>query len=234
MPRRPRRARDAVSGAGADADATPDPEALEAARKLFAGPCDFVAGAAKVEGLPAPRLPEVAFAGRSNVGKSSLINALTGRRALARTSQTPGRTQQINFFDLGGRLMLADLPGYGYNQAGKAAARRWSRLIELYLKGRRRLRRVLVLVDARRGIGPADRAVMDGLDEAAVSYQVVLTKIDQLAAAAALALAANTAAEIARRPAAHPEVLATSAREGIGIAVLRAALAALALPPESR
>lgn len=218
---------------GAAGEGGLDPDAVEAARKLFVGPCAFVAGAAKAEGLPPATLPEVAFAGRSNVGKSSLINALTGRRMLARTSQTPGRTQQINFFDLGGRLMLVDLPGYGYHQAGKSAARRWNRLTELYLKGRQKLRRVLVLVDARRGIGPSDRAVMDALDLAAVSYQVVLTKLDQIPAAEVDERAAATAAEIAHRPAAHPEVAVTSSRKGSGIEALRAALAALALPRKS-
>lgn len=211
-------------------DAPRDAEAIEAGRRLFAGPCDFVAGAANPASLPAPTLVEIAFAGRSNVGKSSLVNALTGRRTLARTSQTPGRTQQINFFDLGHRLMLVDLPGYGYSRAGKASARSWNRLIDMYLKGRARLRRVLVLIDVRRGVGPHDREVMDRLDGAAVSYQVVLTKADKAGRGddAAEAVAARVAGEIKSRPAAHPDVVVTSAEAGTGIEGLRAILAALA------
>ncbi len=223
-----------MTGAPDNDEGTFDAEAIEAARRLFAGACDFIAGAASVESLPVADLPEVAFAGRSNVGKSSLVNALTGRKALARTSNTPGRTQQINFFDLGHRLMLVDLPGYGYHQAGMGKARTWSRLIMLYLKGRQPLRRVLLLIDARRGIGDADRDVMTALDGAAVSYQVVLTKADQLAAGETEAAAARAVTELAKRPAAHPAVAVTSSRDGTGIAELRAALAALALPSVSR
>ena len=207
--------------------------AMEAARKLFAGACDFVAGAMSAEQLPPPGLPEVAFAGRSNVGKSSLINALTGRKTLARTSTTPGRTQQINFFDLGGRLMLVDLPGYGYARASKTLVRAWTQLVMLYLKGRSCLRRVMLLIDARRGIGDGDREVMAALDEAAVSYQVVLTKGDKEKPAALDRLLDDIANEIAKHPAAHPEVLVTSAHEGTGIAELRALLAALAVPVEA-
>lgn len=219
-----------------DPAAGPDPDALEAARKLFVGPCDFVAGAAKPDSLPPATLPEVALAGRSNVGKSSLLNALTGRRSLARTSQTPGRTQQINFFDLGQRLMLVDLPGYGYAKAGRSAVQGWSALIGLYLKGRAKLRRVLVLIDARRGVGPHDREAMDAMDAAAVSYQIVLTKADQLGKADGTAedVAARVAEAIKGRPAAHPEVLITSSTTGQGIDVLRAAVAALALPAQLR
>ncbi|HEX9810290.1 MAG TPA: ribosome biogenesis GTP-binding protein YihA/YsxC [Alphaproteobacteria bacterium] len=213
-----------MTGGGAPEDA----DAQEAARRLFAGPCAFVAGAATAASLPPARGPEVAFAGRSNVGKSSLINTLTGRGALARTSSTPGRTRQINFFDLGGRLTLVDLPGYGHARAGRGEAGAWSRLTALYLRGRQGLRRVVVLIDARRDIGEADREVMALLDEAAVSYQVVLTKIDKAPAAADAV--AQVAAEIAGRPAAHPDVLATSARAETGIDALRAALAALAAP----
>lgn len=238
-PERPDTPRPAAPAGGAgDGAAAAEAEAraaLDAARRLFAGPCEFVAGAAKADSLPPPVLPEVALAGRSNVGKSSLLNALTGRRSLARTSQTPGRTQQINFFDLGHRLMLVDLPGYGYAKAGRSAVRNWSRLIELYLKGRARLRRVMVLVDARRGIGPHDRTAMDMLDAAAVSYQIVLTKADKLgkSADAAAAVARDVAAEIRGRPAAHPDVLVTSSETGDGIDALRIALATLALPGES-
>jgi GTP-binding protein len=209
-------------------------DTIEAGRRLFAGPCVFIAGAANRDSLPAPGLTEVAFAGRSNVGKSSLLNAVTGRRDLARTSSTPGRTQQINFFDLGGRLILVDLPGYGYSRAGKKTARDWTRLVQLYLRGRATLRRVMVLVDARRGLGPADREVMDGLDAAAVSYQVVLTKADKAGtdADSAAAVAGRVAGDIKARPAAHPDVLVTSSADGTGIDELRAVLAALAEPEQ--
>ncbi|MQA67465.1 MAG: YihA family ribosome biogenesis GTP-binding protein [Alphaproteobacteria bacterium] len=209
-------------------------DAIEAGRRLFAGPCVFIAGAANRDSLPAHGLTEVAFAGRSNVGKSSLLNAVTGRRDLARTSSTPGRTQQINFFDLGGRLILVDLPGYGYSRAGKKTARDWTRLVQLYLRGRATLRRVMVLVDARRDLGPADREVMDGLDAAAVSYQVVLTKADKAGtdADSAAVVARRVAGDIKARPAAHPDVLVTSSADGTGIDELRAVLAALAEPEQ--
>ncbi len=154
-------------------------EAIEAGRKLFARECRFVMGVAQLDGLPEITAPEVAFAGRSNVGKSSLVNALTGRRTLARTSHTPGRTREINFFLLGERLMLVDLPGYGYARASKTSIRDWTALVRGYLKGRPNLRRVCLLVDARHGFKDSDRAVMAALDEAAVSYQIVLTKIDK-------------------------------------------------------
>ena len=203
---------------------------VEAARKLFAGACDFFAGAMTAEQLPPPGVAEVAFAGRSNVGKSSLINALTGRKALARISATPGRTQQINFFDLGGRLVLADLPGYGYARASKGRARAWTLLVMLYLKGRPCLRRVLLLIDARRGIGAGDREVMAALDAAAVNYQLVLTKVDKTVARELAALTAEITIEIAKRPAAHPDLIVTSARTGAGIAELRALIAGLAAP----
>jgi GTP-binding protein len=207
-----------------------DEAAIEAARKLFAGACDFTAGAMTAEQLPLPGLPEIAFAGRSNVGKSSLINALTGRKALARISATPGRTQQINFFDLGGRLVLADLPGYGYARASKSRARAWTRLVTLYLRGRPSLRRVLLLIDARRGIGDGDRDVMAALDDAAVNYQLVLTKADKTEVRELAALAGEITIEIAKRPAAHPDLVVTSARTGTGIAGLRALIAGLAAP----
>lgn len=201
---------------------------VEAGRLLFAQDCRFVAGAADMATLPADDLPEVAFAGRSNVGKSSLVNALTGRKTLARTSDTPGRTQQLNFFDLGGRLMMVDLPGYGYAQAPKHLVKQWTRLIQDYLRGRPSLRRVLVLVDSRHGMKDTDREVMELLDKAAVSYQLVLTKADKVKSADLDKVLRQTAAAIARRPAAHPEIMVTSAREGHGVAELRAALAALA------
>ncbi|MEO5338149.1 MAG: ribosome biogenesis GTP-binding protein YihA/YsxC [Magnetospirillum sp. WYHS-4] len=201
---------------------------IEEGRRLFAGPCAFVLGAAGLDQIPGDALPEVAFAGRSNVGKSSLINALTGRSTLARTSDTPGRTQQVNFFNLGDRLMLADLPGYGYAQAPKPLVERWTRLVKTYLKGRAPLRRCCMLIDARHGIKDVDREVMGMLDKAAVVYQVVLTKADKIKAPELEALIERTRAELAKHPAAHPDVLATSSREGRGIPELRAQLAALA------
>lgn len=204
-------------------NAAPD---LEAGRRLFAGPCDFVAGAATEDALPAPHLVEVAFAGRSNVGKSSLINALTGRKSLARVSHTPGRTQQINFFSLGGRLMLVDLPGYGFAKASKQRIGQWSKLILRYLQGRAALRRVLILVDSRVGLKDSDRDLFGLLDEIGVSYQLVLTKTDDRPKVENPM--AGAAEELSRHPAAHPEIIATSSREGIGIPELRASIAALA------
>jgi len=203
---------------------------LEAGRLLFAQECRFVAGTATLDRLPPEALPEVAFAGRSNVGKSSLINALTGRNTLARTSVTPGRTQQINFFDLGGRLMLVDLPGYGYAQAPKHLVKQWTGLVNDYLRGRPGLRRVCILIDSRHGLKDVDREAMAMLDTAAVVYQVVLTKADKIKAAELERVRAAVAGAIARRPAAHPEIAVTSSREGTGIPELRAALAALAVP----
>jgi GTP-binding protein len=210
------------------ASLAPDAAQIEAGRKLFAGACDFRAGAATEAMLPPSGLPELALAGRSNVGKSSLLNALTGRRSLARVSNTPGRTQQINFFDLGGRLMLVDLPGYGYAAAQKRVVANWNKLIEHYLKGRAGLRRVLLLIDARHGIKPADRRAVAMLDEAALSYAAVLTKCDEVEVDALARVAAATAADLARHPAAYPAVYLTSARTGAGVAELRAALAELA------
>lgn len=183
-----------------------------------------------LERLPPLGPVEVAFAGRSNVGKSSLVNALTGRNTLARISNTPGRTRQLNFFDLGGRLSLVDMPGYGYAEAPKSEIARWNRLIDLYLKGRASLRRVLVLVDARHGLKDVDRETMDRLDKAAVVYQIVLTKTDKLKPPAIDALVASTGVEIARRPAAHPVILPTSSDAGAGIAELRAAIIELLDP----
>jgi GTP-binding protein len=207
------------------------PASIEAGRLLFAQPCTFLRGAAALAHLPDGDLPEVAFAGRSNVGKSSLLNALTGRRALARTSNTPGRTQEINFFDLGGgRLRLADLPGYGFAEAPKPKVEAWTRLVRAYLRGRPSLRRVLLLIDARHGPKPSDGQIMAMLDDAAVSYQLVLTKADKPGAAALDECLARTAALARRHVAAHPETLVTSSQTGAGIAELRAALAEVALP----
>lgn len=204
--------------------------AAAAGNRLFAGPCEFVAGAATAGAVPPPALPEVAFVGRSNVGKSSLINALTGRTALARVSQTPGRTRQINFFRLGERLMLVDLPGYGYAQASKALAAQWQQLIFDYLRGRPNLKRVILLVDARRGILDIDREAMALLDNAAVSYLVVLTKTDKLAAAERADARVRTGFALKGRIAAYPDILATSALTADGLDLLRSHIAALAGP----
>lgn len=211
-----------------DSANAPDAEAIERGRWLFAQECAFVAGAATEDRLPPPDLPEIAFVGRSNVGKSSLINALTGRRSLARTSNTPGRTQQVNFFRLQDALMLADLPGYGYAKASKTEIERWTALIFAYLRGRPSLRRVCLLVDARHGLKPADVQVMDDLDAAAVSYQIVLTKCDKVKDGALREIERATAAQIATHVAAHPEIVRTSAVKADGMAALRAELALLA------
>lgn len=200
----------------------------EEGRLLFAKECTFVAGSERLDHLPPFTLPEVAFAGRSNVGKSSLLNALTSRSALARVSNTPGRTRQLNFFDLGGRLLLVDMPGYGYAEASKADIKRWEKLIDTYLSGRPTLARVMVLIDARHGMKPGDRDLMKRLDERAVSYQVALTKGDQPKAAELESVTAKIAAELAKHPAAHPDIVVTSARSGAGMAELRARLAKLA------
>ena len=197
---------------------------------MFAQDCGFLGAAVGTDRLPETGLPEVAFAGRSNVGKSSLVNALTGRRTLARISHTPGRTQQINFFDLGGRLILVDLPGYGYARAAKADIRRWSALTRRYLRGRPELARVCLLIDSRHGAKDSDREIMAELDRAAVSYQAVLTKADKMKPQALAAVRRATERELAAHPAAHPECPVTSARTGLGIAELRAALAMLAAP----
>ena len=212
----------------------PSPAEIEAARKLFAGPCEFVAGAASFESLIPISLPEIAFAGRSNVGKSSLLNALTGRTSLARVSHTPGRTRQLNFFSLAGRLMLVDMPGYGYAEAAKSEIAAWTDLIRLYLRVRAGLRRVCLLIDARHGIKPTDRPLMTMLEEAAVSFQIVLTKADKVKPGARAALLAKLSDELKTHVAAHPVIHITSAHDALGIAELRAVLAALAAPPEAR
>ena len=203
----------------------------ESARHLFAQSCTFIAGAAEYHQMPALDLPEVAFAGRSNVGKSSLINALTGRKTLARISRTPGRTQQINFFSLGERLMLVDLPGYGYARASKSRIRDWTNLVEAYLCDRINLRRLCLLIDARHGLTASDRDMVAMLDEAAVSYQLVLTKADK-AKPSPPAQVRDLCREFAGHGAAHPDIVVTSARTGTGIDELRMALAALATVPQ--
>ncbi len=204
---------------------------IEAGRLLFAGEWNFVSAAASLASLPPMAGPEIAFAGRSNVGKSSLINALTGRRALARTSNTPGRTQELIFF-AGGvagteRLVLVDMPGYGYAAAAKSKISTWTRLIHDYLLGRSTLARVYLLVDARHGLMATDQEILGTLDRAAVSYQIVLTKADRVAAAALAERLSSLQAALARRPAAYPVVLASSAQSGAGIAELRAAVVRL-------
>jgi GTP-binding protein len=200
---------------------------IEAGRLLFAGQWDFLSAASSLESLPRAQALEVAFAGRSNVGKSSLINALTGRRALARTSNTPGRTQELIFFGGKRPLVLVDLPGYGYAAAAKAKVAAWTRLIRDFLHGRASLGRVYVLVDARHGLKDVDAEIFDTLGRAAVSYQIVLTKCDQVSPAELAERRETVQAALRKRPAAFPEILATSAKDGDGIAALRAAIARL-------
>jgi GTP-binding protein len=209
-----------------------DPALVEVARLLFAKDCRFIAGAGDAASLPEEGLPEIAFLGRSNVGKSSLVNALTGRHTLARTSNTPGRTRQINFFALDSRLMLVDLPGYGYAAASKSAVAAWTRLVQHYLRGRACLRRVCLLIDARHGIKEPDRPIMQMCDASGLSYQVVLTKIDKLGLAGRAAIAEAVSAELATHSAAHPEIHLTSAEQRLGIAALQATIAAFAAGAE--
>lgn len=203
-------------------------EDLAAADKLFAGSCEFILGVAKLEQLPLSELPEVAFAGRSNVGKSSLINAVTGRKGLAKTSNTPGRTQQLNYFKLADKLHIVDLPGYGYAQAPESTVRQWQKVIFAYLQGRVNLKRVFLLIDSRHGIKKADTEVMEMLDKAAVTYQLVLTKTDKISSAALTKLKTEIEAETAKHPAAYVRVLATSSEKKQGIDLLRAEIASLA------
>ncbi len=206
------------------------PEQIEAARVLFARECVFTQGATSMAQLPPDDVPEVAFAGRSNVGKSSLINGLVGRHRLARASTEPGRTREINFFLLDGRLRLVDLPGYGFAKVSRTAARKFQNLGRDYLRGRPSLKRVYLLIDARHGLKPSDAEALDSLDQAAVSYQLVLTKADKIKPAEAEARVAETLAKIAKRPAAFPRVVATSAEKGYGLAELKAEIAQAFLP----
>jgi GTP-binding protein len=199
-----------------------DAEALEAARVLFAHPVTFRMGAVAIDGLPPPDLPEEAFAGRSNVGKSSLINAVTGRKDLARASTAPGRTREINFFVADEKLRLVDLPGYGFAKVSRGVANKFQNLGRAYLRGRPNLKRAYLLIDSRHGLKDVDLEAMEAFDLAAVSYQVVLTKADKLKARDIIQVTAETMKKIARRPAAFPRVLATSAEKGTGIPELRA------------
>ncbi len=208
-----------------------EPRATNAAKgeALFRAPCTFLKGVKSAGDLPQGGPPEVAFAGRSNVGKSSLINALTGQKSLARVSITPGRTRELNYFSLGksGELTLVDMPGYGYGLAPKIEVRGWTRLIQDYLRGRRELKRAFLLIDARHGLKDSDREIMTLMDEAAVSYAAVLTKADKLKEPELGKTVEDVAAEVSKRPAAYPHVIATSARTGLGISELRAAVASV-------
>jgi GTP-binding protein len=216
-----------MSGGAPVSAATSTRAEFEAGRKLFAGDWQFAWAAGSAAALPPMRGIEIAFAGRSNVGKSSLINALTGRRALARTSNTPGRTQELIFFTGPSQLTLVDMPGYGYAAASKTKVKAWTALIHVFLQGRANLARVYVLVDARHGLKPVDDDVLATLDKAAVNYQIVLTKADAVKAADLAAVVERTNAALAKHPAAYPEVLTTSARTDDGISALRSAIARL-------
>lgn len=206
---------------------SPEAEELETGRKLFAGPVEFLKGVVAMDGLPPADRPEVCFAGRSNVGKSTLINAVTGRKAIARASNTPGRTQEINFFTVAESHYLVDLPGYGFANAPVAVVRQWQALLKQYLSGRATLRRAFVLVDARHGIKPVDEEIMTLLDGAAVTFQCVLTKTDKLKAGTRDRVLDQVRGKLAPHPAAFPELILTSAETGEGIATLRTAIALL-------
>ncbi|WP_424177637.1 ribosome biogenesis GTP-binding protein YihA/YsxC [Yoonia sp. TsM2_T14_4] len=206
--------------------ATPDDASIEVGRMLFAGETTFVKGVVAMDGLPPADRIEVCFAGRSNVGKSSLINALTGRKGLARASNTPGRTQEINFFTAGD-IYVVDLPGYGFANAPVAVVDKWQRLLKQYLQGRQTLRRVFVLIDARHGAKAVDEEIMSLLDASAVTFQVVMTKVDKLRGDALAESLAKTRAALVKHPAAYPELILTSAEKGEGIPTLRAIIAGI-------
>lgn len=205
----------------------PDDYTREAARKLFAGETDFLKGVVAMDGLPGADRIEVCFAGRSNVGKSSLINALTGRKGLARASNTPGRTQEINFFTLGDTRYLVDLPGYGFANAPVAVVEKWQRLLKQYLAGRQNLRRAFVLIDARHGVKPVDEEIMSLLDSAAVTFQCAMTKADKVKAKDLEKILEQVRTKLSAHPAAYPEIVLTSSEKGDGIATLRAIIASL-------
>ena len=206
----------------------PDPQTAERGRLLFAGPIEFLKGVVAMTGLPPADRIEVCFAGRSNVGKSSLINALTGRKGLARASNTPGRTQEINFFEVGSSHYLVDLPGYGYANAPVAVVAKWQKLLKQYLSGRQTLRRAFVLIDARHGVKPVDDEIMSLMDSSALTFQVVLTKVDKIKVAERDAVLDQVRAALVKHPAAFPELVVTSSEKGEGIATLRAIIATLA------
>lgn len=209
------------------------PDDLERGRLLFAGPCQFMKSVAALDALPPGDIVEVAFAGRSNVGKSSLVNSLTGRKTLARTSDTPGRTQMLNFFLLGdektAQIYLVDLPGYGYAKVSKSLVEQWTMLLKAYLRGRPNLRRVFLLIDARHGVKDSDHEIMKMLDASAVAYQIVLTKADKLSANQREEMKTSTLAAIKKHVAAHPEVLMTSSLKTVGLEEMRAAIGKLAV-----
>ena len=207
--------------------AEPDAETAEAARLLFAGPVDFLKGVVAMDGLPPADRPEVCFAGRSNVGKSSLINALTGRKGIARASNTPGRTQEINYFTLGEKSYLVDLPGYGFAKAPVAVVAKWQALLKNYLAGRPTLRRAFCLIDSRHGVKEVDHEIMKLLDKSAVPFQVVMTKTDKLGPNALKSVLAQVEEALQKHPAAYPEIVVTSSEKGHGIATLRAIIAGL-------
>ena len=207
--------------------AEPEFEAREKGRLLFAGPVDFVKGVVAMSGLPPADRLEVCFAGRSNVGKSSLINALTGRKTLARASNTPGRTQEINYFALGEERYLVDLPGYGYAEAPLAIVAKWQALLKQYLAGRQTLRRAFVLIDARHGVKAVDEEILKLLDRSAVTYQAVLTKVDKINREERAAVIGQVKGALAKHPAAYPEIIVTSSEKGEGIETLRAVIATM-------